>query len=126
MKITYAALAAAMLASAGAATAQTAADAKCLILSNAFAQQTKDENAQKIAQASFYFYLGRIGSQANAASMKALLDQQAKTLTEATTGPAMNNCIKELQSRMQLMESLNPKEPAQPQPQPPPKKPEGR
>ena len=124
MKAFRIAAAAALLMASGAATAQSATDAKCIILSNLFAQQAKDANQQKAAEAAFYFYLGRIGSQASATSLKALMDQQAKTLTDATAGPAMNNCVKDLQSRVQLIQSIAPQKPAETQQQKP--QPQGR
>ena len=45
-------LATALLATGGAAAAQTASDAQCLVLSNAYAGQAKDAEAKEIAEAS--------------------------------------------------------------------------
>jgi hypothetical protein len=120
MKTTYLALAAALLATGGAASAQSATDARCLILSNAFAQQAKEADAQKMAQASLYFYLGRVGSQ-SAPQLKTLLEAQAKTITDANAGNLMNDCVKDVRTKMELMQSLNGPAPAQST-----KKPEGR
>jgi hypothetical protein len=107
-------LAAALLTASGAAAAQTATDAGCFLLSNAFARNAKDANTQKAAEAAVYFYLGRIGSQATAAQLKALFDSQAKTITDATAPAMMNACVKELQSKADLVQSLAPKPAAQP------------
>lgn len=117
MKTTSIALAAALLATSATATAQSAADVRCIVLSNAFAQQSKDANQQKIAEDSIYFYLGRINGQPTAAQMKALLEQQAKTLTNATAGTLMGDCVKAVQAKVQLLQSLSQqsKPPAQPQ-----------
>src|SRR6188508_2718898 len=82
----------ALLTTGGAAAAQTASDAQCIVVSNVFAAQSKDENAKKIAEASIYFYLGRISNQMTAAQLKALLDAQSKTLTQANAGPIMSKC----------------------------------
>jgi hypothetical protein len=114
MILTRIAFAAALLATSGAAAAQSATDANCFILSNAFAQNAKEPNAQKAAEAASYFYLGRIGSHASAAQLKALFDAQAKTITDATAPAMMSDCIKELQAKADLVQSLAPKQPAQP------------
>ena len=40
--------------------AQSANDLQCLLVSNAFAKNATDANQQKAAEASLYFYLGRV------------------------------------------------------------------
>lgn len=106
MKALSIALAAAFFATSGAAAAQSANDARCLLLSSAYAKETKDGNAQKLAEASFYFYLGRLAPAVTGAQLKALLDTQAKTLTDATAGGLMNACAKEFQGKVELLNSL--------------------
>jgi hypothetical protein len=107
-------IAAALLMTGGAASAQSASDAQCFILSNALAQQAKNADDQKAAEVAIYFYLGRIGNQETAAQLKSLFDAQSKTITEANAGTLMNGCIKNVQDKMALVQSLAP---AQPQPQ---------
>jgi len=120
MKITRIAIAAALLAMSGAAAAQSAIEARCILLSSAFAKEMKDANAQKLAEASLYFYLGRINGQPTTAQMKALLDEQAKTITDANAGALMGDCVKPVQAKVQLLQSLS--EQSKPQVQQPPKK----
>ena len=117
MKAIQVALAAALLASSAAAAAQTATDAQCLIVSNAFSRGAKDADAQKAAEATLYFYLGRIGESATPAQLGTLLREQARTITEANVGDVMNACAKGLQDKIQMLESIS---------EQPPKKPEGR
>jgi hypothetical protein len=119
MNTRHVAIAAALLATGGTAAAQTAAEARCIILSNAFASQAKDANAQKLAEASLYFYLGRIAGNPTPAQMKAVMDEQAKTITQANAGPLMRDCALPVQSKVSLLESLNPPPPP---PATPPKK----
>ena len=119
MKAIQPALAAALLASAGAAAAQTATDAQCLIVSNAFSRGAKDASAQKTAEATLYFYLGRVGDRMTSTQLKTLLDTEIKTITEKTAGETMNKCVQAVQSKVQLLENLTPAAP-------PAKKPEGR
>jgi len=96
----------ALLATSGAAAAASANDARCILLSSAYAKQTQDANAQKLAEAAFYFYLGRLAPQETAAQLKVVLDQQAKTITDATAGDLMNTCAKDFQSKVELINSL--------------------
>lgn len=114
MKSLRIALAASLLVTGAAASAQSATDARCILLSSAYAKQTQDANAQKLAEASFYFYLGRIGGQATAAQLKTLLDAQAKTLTDATAPGLMNACAKEFQAKVQLLQGVGSPPPAAP------------
>jgi hypothetical protein len=112
MKAVSIAIAAALLATSGAAAAQTASDAQCLVVSNAFATQAKDPKQKGIAEASVYFYLGRIGSQMTAPQLKTLLEAQSKTLTQANAGPTMNKCAAAIQAKVNMLESLAPAKPA--------------
>ena len=123
MKLVRTAVAAALLMASGSAVAQTAKDAGCLLVSNVFAKDNKNADAQRLAQASVYFYLGRIGAGTTAAQLKSMMETQAKTLTDATAGGVMNECIKDFQAKMQLVESLSPA--AAPKPQKP-QQPQGR
>jgi hypothetical protein len=120
MKPIRIAIALGLLLSSGAAVAQTASDVGCILVSNAFMHASKDADAQKLAEASLYFYLGRIPDRTTPAQLKALFEQQAKTLTDATAGTVMQACVKNLQDKIQLVQGLSP----QPtQPATPPKKP---
>jgi hypothetical protein len=125
MKPLTIAIAAALLTTSGAAAAQSATDAQCLILSNAFAKGVKDAQQQEAAKAAFYFYLGRIGETATAAQLKALLDTQGKTITEKTAGETMNKCVQGLEAKVELLQSLAPAKPAAQQQQKP-QTPQGR
>lgn len=109
MNATRILIAAALLTSGGAATAQSATDAQCFILSNAFAAQAKEPDAQKAAEASIFFYLGRIRDGATGAQIKTLFDAQAKTITDANASTLLNACIKNVQSKQQLVQSIAPK-----------------
>jgi hypothetical protein len=123
MRIITIAIAAALLTTSGAALAQTATEARCIVLSNVFAKEGKDANAQKLAEVSLYFYLGRVGPQASAAQLKALLDQQARTITDANAGALMGECVKNVQAKLKLLSDVAGL--AQPAAKPP-AKPEGR
>lgn len=136
MKLTRLALAGALLLSGGAASAQSTTDAQCIILSNVFAKQAKEPEQQKAAEAAVYFYLGRVRDGTTAAQLKALFDQATQPLNDSNLGPKMNECVKAIQTKVQLLQSLAPAQPAAGQKpatgtrpattQPQQKKPEGR
>jgi len=119
MNATRTIIAATLLVGSGAASAQSATDAQCLLLSNAFAQQAKQPDDQKAAEVAIYFYLGRIGSQETAAQLKSLLDQESKTITQTNASTLLDACIKNVRDRMQLVQSLSPqaKQPETKQPE---------
>jgi len=106
MKVTHLALAAALLTTSGAALAQSATDARCIVLASAFASQSKDANQQKLAEDSLYFYLGRVNGQPTTPQFKAALDAQSKTLTDANAGTLMGECVKAVQAKVQLLQTL--------------------
>ena len=106
MKTLNIALASALLATGGAAAAQSASDAQCIIVSNAFAGQSKDAEQKQAAQYSMYFYLGRVSGTMTAAQLKTLLDAQMKTITNANASDTMNKCFATIQSRVQLLETV--------------------
>jgi hypothetical protein len=112
MKTVTIALAAALLTTSGAAAAQSATDAQCLILSNVFAKSLKDAQQQDAAKAAFYFYLGRIRETATPAQLKALFDAQGKLISEKTAGDTMNKCVQGLEAKVELLQSLAPAKPA--------------
>jgi hypothetical protein len=127
MKVAQLALAAALLTASAAATAQSATDARCILLANAFASQSKDANQQKIAEDTLYFYLGRINGAPTAAQMKAVMDQQGKTLTNANAPTLMSECVKPVEAKVELLQAVaaqsRPAPQAQPPAQPAPKPP---
>ena len=125
MKIKAIALAAALLGTSSAAIAQSATDARCIVLATAFASQSKDANQQKLAEDSLYFYLGRIAGQPGTAQFKAALAAQQKTLTDANAGTLMGECVKAVQAKVQLLQSLAGQQPQAPATKPP-ANPQGR
>ncbi len=106
MKAMSLALAATLLAGSTAATAQSASDARCIVLSSVFSRTGKDAQAKQLAEAAMYFYLGRVSPSASPAQLKAQLDQQAATITDANNGQLMGDCIKTFTSELTLLQSI--------------------
>lgn len=117
MKALKLALAAALLSTGAAASAQSASDIRCLVVSNAFAAQATDTNEKKVAESAIYFYLGRIGDGLTPARLKTLLDTETKALSDKTAGTTMDKCVEAIQAKITMMQSLAP---------PPTKQPQGR
>jgi hypothetical protein len=117
MKTTSIALAATLLGMSGSAAAQSATDARCIVLATGFANQPKDANQQRIAEDSLYFYLGRLAGQPTSAQLKTMLDEQAKTITDANAAALMAECVSAVKAKVQLLQSLAPqaRPPANPQ-----------
>ena len=120
MKAVTSILAATLLVAGTAASAQSATDAQCLILSNIFAKQAKDAQAQKAAEAAVYFYMGRVRDGITAAQIKTLFETAAKGISEANAGQKMSDCVKALQAKGDLLQSISPPPatPVSPRPQP--------
>lgn len=106
MKTLSITLASALLATSGTAAAQSATDARCIVLATGFANHGTGANQQKIAEDTLYFYLGRVGGQANSAQFKAALDAQAKTITDANAATQMAQCVTAVKAKVQLLQSL--------------------
>src|SRR6201995_2469031 len=114
MKSITAMLASPLLMMSAGAAAQSAPDVKCLILSNIFAKATKEAKSQKAAEASLYFYLGRVTSTASPAQLKAALEAQSRTIDDKTAGEQMNGCVSAIQMKMQMVQNLAPSPPKNP------------
>jgi hypothetical protein len=118
MKATHIALAAALLATSGMAAAQSASDARCIVLASGFLNQSKDPTQKQLAEDSLYFYLGRMNGQPSSAQFKAQLDAQQKTITDANAGTLMGQCVDAVKVKVLLLQSIagpTPKPPANPE-----------
>ena len=104
MKPLSIALAAALIVTSGAAAAQSASDARCIVLASGFAKQATGANQQKIAEDTLYFYLGRVGN-VSSAQFKATLDAQSKTLSDANASTLMAQCVSPVKSMVQMLQS---------------------
>ena len=78
MKSSRFALAVILLATSGAAAADSGTDARCILLA----------------------------STATTAQMKALFDKQAATITDANAGGLMAECVKGVESKIEMMQTL--------------------
>ena len=122
MKALSLAAAAALLANGAAAKAQSASDARCIVLSSAFARGGPNEQAKQLAQAAMNFYLGRVSPTATTVQLKAQFDQQMATITDANDGQLMGECIKNFQAVVNRVDNIA----AQSNPVTKPNQPDGR
>jgi hypothetical protein len=121
-KLVRIAAAAAAIASGTAATAQSNTDARCIVLSSAFARAGPNDQAKQLAQAALNFYLGRVSPTASSAQLKTLFDQQMATINDANDGPLMSECIKNFQAVVSRVDNIA----AQSNPATKPTQPDGR
>ena len=117
MKSTIFLAAIALVAPVTAASAQSATDARCIVLSNVFAREAKDAPAKQLAEASLYFYLGRLTTVPTAAQLKSALDSAGATITDTNAGSLMADCVKPVQQRIQVLADLSQQAKPKPQPQ---------
>jgi hypothetical protein len=87
------------------ASAQAVNDVRCLLVSNLFAKAAKDPKAKALAEASKYYYLGKLQGRVSPAQLKTQAIAQAKTVNAKDAGPFMNDCAKQLQSTVQTTEA---------------------
>jgi hypothetical protein len=126
MKLAHIAIAAALIAPAGTAAAQSQSDARCILVANAFSKNSKDANSAKAAEAASYFYLGRVSEGMSAAQLKALFEAASKGLTNENAGSTMEACVKPIQARITMLQSISQSSQAAQPASPTQKKPEGR
>lgn len=94
----------ALAAFANPAQAQTADDVKCLLASNLFAKSAKDPKIRLAAEASKYFYLGRIYGRLNATQLRAQMVAQQKAITTTNAGPIMNSCARQMDAGVKMVQ----------------------
>lgn len=88
------------------AAAQATNDVKCLLASNLYSKAAKDPKARTIAEASKYFYLGRVSGRLNEPQVRAQMAAQTKTITAANSGNVMNACVRQMQGSAVMIERV--------------------
>lgn len=106
MKIFSAAVAAILLTAATAASAQSATDVRCVLLSKGFAVGGPDAQGRQLAQEALYFYMGRVSPSLSEAQLKAQLDQQYKTINDTNDGQLMGECIKNFRAGLERFDAV--------------------
>lgn len=80
--------------------------AGCLLVSNAFANSATDDKDRTLAKASLYFFMGRVENGTTAAQLKAAFAQQEKLINNGNAGEVMNACLKLVQAKSDLLQSV--------------------
>jgi hypothetical protein len=86
--------------------AAAATTVNCLLASNIFAQKEADPKAKALAQQTLYFYLGRLDPRITAPQLKLDLKRSADSLKGVNAAPLMNACLRELQAKGQMLQSV--------------------
>lgn len=92
------AAAALVLGTASPAAAQQVSDVRCLLVTNLFAKNAKDAKARQAAEASKFFYLGRINGRLNATQLKSQALAASKTLNAKNASQVMTACAQQVQT----------------------------
>ena len=87
------------------ASAQAVNDVRCLLVSNLFAKAAKEPKAKALAEASKYYFLGKLQGRISSAQLKTRAVAEAKSITPKGAGPVMNACAKQLQGTVISVES---------------------
>lgn len=90
---------------AGPASAQAVNDVRCLLVSNLFAKAAKDPKAKALAEATKYYFLGKLQGRISSAQLRTQAVAEAKSITPKGAGPVMNACAKQLQGTVISVES---------------------
>ena len=87
------------------AAAQSVNDVRCLVASNIFSKVAKGDKPKALAEASLYFYLGRIDGRYDAKSLKSAVTAQQKTLNSKNANVVMAECARQLQRSSKMVEN---------------------
>jgi hypothetical protein len=88
------------------ADAQAGTDVKCLLASNLFANTAKDQKARVLAEASKFYYLGRIFGRLDATQLKTQLLAEQKAITASNAGQVMNGCARQMEAEARLVQTV--------------------
>jgi hypothetical protein len=103
----------AFVAFAGAASTQVLAqervsDARCLLVSNIFANSAKEAKARSLASSARLFYGGRVSALPNARIQTEMLAQQ-KQVTAANAAATMNACSRGMDQALRNIQAVGQK-----------------
>ena len=98
---------AAMLGSiAGPAAAQATDDVQCLMVSNFYAKSASDTNARKVAEATTYYFLGRVAGRMNEAQLRASMASQQNALKRVNMNLLMQRCARTVRVSAEQVQAL--------------------
>ena len=86
--------------------AEVGNDVKCLLASNLFANSTKDQKVRVSAEASKFFYLGRIYGRLDATQLKTQMLAQQKSITTSSAGQIMNGCARQMEAGVKMVQAV--------------------
>jgi hypothetical protein len=89
------------------ASAATARDVRCFMLSNLFAQKSGTDQAKKMAEASGFYYLGKLQGMGDA-DLRRLIAEQQKQFSLADASRDMQTCARTVQASGQRLQSFAP------------------
>ena len=91
---------------AGPAASQAADDVQCLMVSNFFAKSASDANARKVAEATTYYFLGRVAGRMSESQLRASLASQQNALKRANMSLLMQRCARTVRVSAEQVQTL--------------------
>lgn len=88
------------------ASAQAPNDVQCLMVSNFYAKSASDANARKVAEATTYFFLGRVAGRMNESQLRASLAAQQNALKRVDMNTVMQRCARTVRVSAEQVQSL--------------------
>ena len=107
--IIFTTIAIALSACGSSAQAEAGKDVQCLLASNLFAKASKDPKARAAAEASKFFYLGRVYGHLDASQLKTQMLAQQKLITKSNAASIMNGCARQMDAGAKLVQSVTQK-----------------
>ena len=104
--IIFTAIAIALSACGSSAQAQAGNDVQCLLASNLFAKASKGPKARAAAEASKFFYLGRVYGRLNAAQLRTQMLAQQKLITPGNASSIMNSCARQVDAAAKMVQAV--------------------
>ena len=88
------------------ARAQVGNDVKCLLASNLFANSAKEPKVRASAEASKFFYLGRIHGRLDSTQLKTQVLAQQKSISTSNAGQIMNGCARQMEAAVKMVQAV--------------------
>jgi hypothetical protein len=80
--------------------------AGCLLVSNLVAKHATEAKDRDLAQSAFYFFIGRLGDRTTPDQLKSAFQAQERLIKAATVSPLMNACLRQMQQKLQMIQSV--------------------
>jgi hypothetical protein len=88
-------------------SAQNISNVGCLLASNMVAQKVKEPKAKQVAEASAYYYLGRLDPAVTPEQLRQAFMREQKALMGKNAGVLMRACVGRIQERAAMVQRVS-------------------